>query len=456
VRNHLVLPVAALLLSACSLTPDYNRPDIATPATWSQQQDQPGAADIAYDWWTSFGSEELDGLMQTALANNTDLLAGIQRVEQARASLKIAGASLLPRIDVSGGGNRSYTDFAGGGSDQATSLNAGLGIAYELDLFGANQAGVEAAQAQYEATAFNEDALSLLVMGDVATGYFTLLNLRERLAIADDNLQIARELQEIVQTRLDLGSESMLALAQQRVAVANSEAARAALIQQITSAENALAVLLGKPPGAVTVEAQTLSGTKVPGIAPGQPSSLLERRPDIRAAEATLIAANADIGAARAAFFPSISLGGTGSLASTGFGDPVTSVIALAASIAAPIFSGGANEGGLESATARQLELAQAYRGTVLTGFQEVEDALAAVRSAQDREAAYQIAMEQSREAYDLSTLQYDAGLIDFQTLLDTQSSRLSAEDSYAQSRLALLLAAIDLYKTLGGGWQSV
>ncbi len=134
----------------------------------------------------------------------------------------------------------------------------------------------------------------------------------------------------------------------------------------------------------------------------------------------------------------------------------MTSVIALAASIAAPIFSGGANEGGLESATARQLELAQAYRGTVLTGFQEVEDALTAVRSAQDREAAYQVAMEQSREAYDLSTLQYDAGLIDFQTLLDTQSSRLSAEDSYAQSRLALLLAAIDLYKALGGGWQSV
>lgn len=453
-----VLALLPLLLSGCSLAPDYQRPKIETPSAWkgAGQTDQAGqSAEIARAWWKNFGSAELDDLMQRALADNPDLLAQIQRVEQARAALKIAGAPLLPSADGSAGATRTRTNPAEGRTSLATSLQAGANISYELDLFGANRAGAAAARAGLDSSRFTRDALALVVAGDVATGYFTLLNLRERLAIADDNLSNAREVLRIVEARVRAGSDSELDMVRQKSAVATAQAARESLTLQIESAENALAVLTGRAPGtAAAVKEIGLEGLTLPAIAPGQPSSLLERRPDLRAAEADLAAANADIGAARAAFFPSVSIGLGDSVSMAGFGAPAASVLSLAASLSAPIFQGGRLEGGLEQATARQRELVETYRKTVLTAFQEVSDALAAVRVARAREEALKTAMEQSRRAWDLSKKRYDAGAIDFQTLLDTQSERLSAEDSYAQARLARLTAAVDLYRTLGGGWE--
>jgi len=168
------------------------------------------------------------------------------------------------------------------------------------------------------------------------------------------------------------------------------------------------------------------------------------------------MAAGADIGAARAAFYPSISLGLGNSLSLAGFGDPTSTVMSLASSLSAPIFQGGRLEGGVEQATARQLQLMENYRGAVLSAYQDVEDALAAVKSAQSREISLQTAMEQSQKAYNLSKDRYDAGAIDFQTLLDTQNAQRNAEDNYTQAKLARLSAAISLFKALGGGWNSV
>lgn len=450
----LSLSLAALLLGSCSLTPAYQRPDAPLPPAWGKERVESNAQ-AATAWWEKFSSSELNNLIQEARANNTDLLAGIERIEQSRAALKIAGADLLPAVSGSAGATRSRSRPTEGKTASATNLSAGIDISYELDLFGANRAAVSASEANLQGSLYDQAALDLTLTGDVASGYFTLANLRERLAIADENLTIAREVLRIVEAKVREGAESALELSQQKSAVASSEATRAALAEKIENAENALAALLGKAPRTLAVKRTKLAGLNIPAIAPGQPSELLERRPDLLSAEADLLAANADIGAARAAFFPSLSLGLGKTIALAGFGAPSSSVLSLASSLGQPIFEGGRLEGGVEQATARQKELVQTYRGKVLTAFQEVEDALAAEKSAQAQEKSLKTAMEQSIRAWEISKNRYDAGSIDFQTLLDTQKARLSAEDSYAQARLYRLQAAVTLYRALGGGWSS-
>ncbi|MFC3050288.1 efflux transporter outer membrane subunit [Kordiimonas pumila] len=448
-----LLLIPTLLASACTMTPQYEQPTVQTPAAWHAQTPSPETAELAYDWWKSFNSNELDQLMATALSLNTDLLSGVQRVRQARASLKIAGADILPSISGSAGAGRTIA--VSGGSTSATSLQAGVGVAYELDLFGTNKASVMAAKASYAAAQFDQEALALVVMGDVAQSYFTLLNLYERLRIADENLANAREVRRIINVRVQEGAESELELAQQESAVASREAARASLVESVANAQNALAVLLGQPPQTLDVVETSLQTLAVPHIAAGQPSALLARRPDLQSAEQGLIAANANIGIAKAALFPSLSLSAGYNFSAAGFNGPSSSALSLASSLVAPIFEGGRLKGGVELAKARQLELVETYRGTVLTAFQEVEDALSAIEAASIRETVLETAMKQAQKAYRLSKSRYDEGAIDFQTLLDTQDTLLSAEDSYAQAKLAKLTAAISLYMALGGGWQT-
>ncbi len=453
-----IITLSLLLLSCgCSLTPDYKRPDVYMPSEnqWLYDTQAQGYVDEATQWWMNFKSAELDTLINQSLEQNTDLRAGIHRIEQARASLKSAGASLLPTASGSGGASRSKSNPTEGNNTYATSLNAGLNVSYELDLFGSNRAAIASAEAGYESSIYDQGALKLTIMGDVATGYFTLVNLFERLNIADDNLLNAKEVLRIIQSRVNAGAESDLALAQQKSSVANAEASRASLTELIANAQNALDVLLGRPPGNISIEQKSLADLIIPKISAGQPSELLQRRPDILSSELALIAANADIGAARAAFYPSISLGLNNSLSLAGFGEPSSTALALTSSIVTPIFSAGALDAQLESATARHLELIENYRGAVYSAFQDVEDAMVAVKTSQTRENALKVSMQQASRAYDISKRRYDAGSIDYQTLLDTQNSKLSAQDTYAQARLARLTTAVNLYRALGGGWNS-
>lgn len=453
--------VAAVLLSctsvltACTMTPDYERPQVTIPEEWRETKVQQSSSETAYEWWQSFDCEELNGFMAQALENNSDLKAGIYQIEQARAALKIAGADLLPSVDGSTGTSRRYTNPASGKTTNATGLNAGLDVSYELDLFGKNSAGLAGAEADLTASQFDQDALALVVMGDVAETYFTILNLRERLAIADSNLENAREVLRIIEARVNEGAESELELSQQKSSVATNEASRTSLALQLRNAENAMSILLGKTPQDLGIKGMSLKEVIIPEIAALQPSDLLERRPDLRSAEASLISANADIGAAKAAFYPSISLGLGDTISTTGFGDPTSTVLSLASSLSVPIFKGGSLQGGLDKATARQMELSENYRGSVLSAFQEAEDALASVKSSELREKSLETAMLQARKAYKISKDKYDAGSIDFQTLLDTQSSLFDADDSFSQARLSRLTAAIDLYSAMGGGWYS-
>lgn len=443
-----------LLLSACAMGPVYERPAVETPAAFSTGAD--ASASVAQGWWKSFDSADLDRLMAEALRDNNDIRAALQRVEQARAAVRIAGANLLPSASASAGVTQSRNNPVSGPTDNNTRLGLGGNVSYELDLFGRNRAGVTAAKAGLDASRFDKAATDLVVMGAVADSYFSLLGARERMGVADKNLANARDILRIVSARLAAGAASGLEVAQQKSAVASAEASRANIEQSLRTSENALAVLLGKPPQTIATGDKTgFTGLTVPKAAPGQPAQLLENRPDIKSAEAALVAAHANIAAARAAFFPSVTLGVNADLAIATLGDPASTALSLAAALAAPLFQGGRLEGGVEQATARQAELAENYRKAVLVSFQEVEDALAAIRAAERRETSFGAAREAAQEAYDLTRNRYDLGAIDFQTLIDVQNTLLQAEDNYSQSRNDRLSAAVDLFLAVGGGWRA-
>lgn len=454
-KQRVITPILlAALLSGCSMSPEYKRPEITTPANWSEMQataSQPTR--IAKDWWTNFKSAELNSLMEQALVNNNDIGAAMQRIEQARAGLRSTSSVLFPSVDGTASIEHEKINPGRGSNSNDTGGSVGLNISYELDIFGKNRSAIESSEFNLRGTEYARDALALIVMGDVAKTYFNVLNLQERLLIADQNLASANDLLRIVQARFDAGATTLLDVSQQKSDLATSEANRAAIANQLDIAKSALAVLVGVPPQNLEITGRDLRDLPVPQVAPGQPSYLLERRPDIRQAEATLQSANADIGAARAAFFPTITLGAGASVGATPLGDPATTMLSLGSSLLAPIFKGGQLQGNLERTQARQLELAENYRKTILVSFKEVEDSLSTVKASDQRERSLETAMNEARRAYSLSQQQYDAGAIDFQILLDARRTMLTAENNYIQTKNERLAAAVDLFKALGGGW---
>ncbi|MCB9963906.1 MAG: efflux transporter outer membrane subunit [Rhodospirillales bacterium] len=450
-KNFLILKSVLILLSACSMTPDYHRPEAQTPA-WRDAQSIKNA-EVAADWWTSFESVELNELMERALVNNNNLQASLQRIEQARADLKIAGASLLPSADVTASYMSSstqamnITDMRNKGIPDYT---ADAGLSYELDLFGANRAKVDASKSGLKGTQYAHDALALVIMGDVAQNYFNVLSLKERRRIAQNNLEATHDLLEVAEARFQTGARTQLDITRQEMQVSKAGAVVTALEQELALAQNALAVLVGEPPQSFNVEAKSYKGLHIPNVAVVQPSDLLERRPDIKSMEASLKAANADIGAARAAFYPSMNIGPSLLFAA----NPSGSAFTMAGSIFVPIFQGGRLEGKLDRVTARQKELAENYQQTVLVAFQEAENALTKVQKTLEREKALKQTAAKAHEAYDIAKNQYSLSVIEFQDVLDSQRMMLESEDQYERARYETLSACIELFKAMGGGWK--
>jgi len=447
-----VVPLAlTFALAACTMAPDYERPALDTPQGYASAQ-QPAGMDVAGDtqWWTAFGDPELTLLMQAALARNLDIEQALARVEQARGAARAAGASLLPQVDGSGSATRSDTR----GGPRRDSANLGLSASYAVDIWGRYRNEAKAAALSLDATQYDKESAALIVQSAVATTYFTILTLKDRIAIAEDSLKAARDTLDIVEARYKVGTISGLDLAQQRNTVATIDATLPPLRADLAANGNALAILVATTPGRFTVEGTTLDAVTLPAVAAGQPSALLERRPDIKSAEARLKAANADIGAARAAFFPSFDLSAslTRSFATASAAETATS---LGASLLAPIFSGGTLEGNLQSAKGAQAELAAAYKLVVLTSFSEVENALTDVEAAAAREASLDIAAEEAGKTYTLSQARYRAGASDLLSVLDAQRSWLSSRDSAAQAQLDRYSSAVNLFVALGGGWQN-
>jgi len=457
-KPYLIL-LAALLSTGCNLVPIYHAPEISTP-NWrgvepSNEVMLPPNSEITTDLWSRFGNTELEALVREALNSNHDVRASVHRIEQARASARITASSLFPTLDATASAGRSFDNPGRGSNSSVNNYRTGLQAGYELDLFGRNRANVEASELDVEATIYLHDALALVTASDTARAFIGLLALDDRLQLAQESLTNAREVMRITSARFDAGTLSALELAQQRTELANNEASIASLMQQRETLRNQLAVLAGKPPQDFSVQSRGLSGFILPEISPLQPAELLTRRPDIRASETQLRAANYDIGAARAAFFPNFQLSASAVLGATPASAPASLTSALAAAVAAPIFSGGALEGSLDLATARRSEFEESYKKIVLTSFQEVQDALAAEKSARERVVHYTLAVQEAQKSYALVRQRFDAGIIDFITLLDTQRSLFNTQDALINARQEQFFALIDLYKALGGGWET-
>lgn len=433
----------SLALSACSLAPNYQRPNMALPTGWSSVDGVGATQQNTTLYWQELGSAELNRLIDNALAQNLDLEAALHRIDQARAQAKIAGAPLYPNASASGSASRTFQD------KNTNAARAGGSISYEVDLWGKNRNQKKSADYQIDASQFDREALRLVVTSDATSFYAQILSLNDRIRIAEFNLKNAEEILRIIEARFAQGGVSGLEVSQQRVEVNSFRTTLASLVEQRSTTANALAILLGVAPQTFSTPTTSLTTLTLPPVNLTPPATLLTARPDIESAEAGLRSVNADIGVARAAFFPSLTLG-LDTAISAGFGGPAAAATQIASSLFAPIFTGGQLTGNLENVTARQKELAAQYRQTVLVAFQEVEDALAALKSANERAAVSRSTVSESQNAYDIAKARFDAGAIDYLTLLETQRSLYQAQDNQISINQNQVAAFVQLRKALG------
>jgi len=453
-----LLGCSALLATACSLGPRYHKPDLATPDHWVTAGDPQAPEWPSTDWWRGFGSTDLDAFIAEAQRANDDLRAAIARVQQADAERRIAGAPLFPALAVSAQARRARAPATSGGSyATGNDFSPLLAASYQLDFFGRNRALYAAATASAHASRYDRTTIELTVMAGVATTYFQALELRDRLGIADSNLANATRVLHGLELEQQAGVATALDVAQQQTVVATVNAAIPPLREQLRQSLDALAILTGSTPEAVDVSSGGLDSLRQPTVQPGVPSELLTRRPDVAAAEAQLIAANADIAAARAAIFPSINLTADGGYESSALATlltPSSRIWSLGAGLAQPVFQGGALLGGYALAKAQYQELLANYHKAVISALANVEDALIAVQQTTEQVSRQLEATEHARRAYRFAQAQMRAGTINVLTLLNTETTLFTAEDALAQAKYARLQSLVSLYQALGGGWR--
>jgi outer membrane protein, multidrug efflux system len=457
-----VLACLAIAPAGCSVGPAYKRPDIALPAQWHESAGtSDGRGSVAAwpdaDWWRGFGSAKLDELIAEAERNNDDLAGAIARVQEADAQARIAGAALLPSLDLGATATRERAQVTGVGPRVFNDFNPELSASYELDFWGKNRALRDAARAAAAASRYDQQTVALTVISSVATTYFQALELRDRIDVAQQNLDNGRKILKGFRLEQSAGTATGLDVAQQETTVALLNAAIPPLLQQFRQTVYALAVLIGKTPESVDVNMGTLTELSSPPVVEGLPSLLLSRRPDVAEAEQQLIAANADITVARAALFPDIQLtagGGYESAALTSLISPPNRVYSIAAGLTQPIFHGGALRGQVDFSKARYTELLTTYHKTVLTAFSNVEGALVAAQQTAEQQKRQQDAVATARRAFEFAQTQMSAGIVNILTVLNTENALFSAQDELVQVNYLRLQSLVDLFTALGGGWH--
>jgi multidrug efflux system outer membrane protein len=459
----LVVPLA-VMLTGCNLGPRYEQPGLALPAEYRATQESAKAAWPSADWWTGFGSAELNQLITDAIAYNFDIQAAIARVVQADQQVRINGAPLLPTLDANGQANwervGSHTSssraFSSKTYAESRSYSANLSVSYEFDAWGRILAQQQSAEASALASRFDQETVALTAITSVASTWFQALAYQDRLDVAQRNLHDSQQVLRAIQGRLEAGTASQLDVAQQAALVAGIQADIPAFRSDLEQQLNGLGILVGKPPEAITLRPGTLNTLSLPPVTAGLPSELLERRPDVQYAEATLIAANADIRSARANFFPQIGLTGQGgfeSVALTTLTGPGSILAIVTGSIVQTIFDNGLKGAQYEQAKARYTELTADYRKSIVQALTDVENALVAYRYATEQEALERDAVAIAQHAADIARAQLDAGTIDIVTALQVQTTLFSDLDLLVQVRLARFQALLALYKAVGGGW---
>ncbi|WP_228893561.1 efflux transporter outer membrane subunit [Pseudoduganella aquatica] len=465
-----VAAAAALLLSGCSLSPTYQRPDAPVAAAYpAAPAAAGGAASIATagkpaadtGWREFFRDERLQQLIASALEYNRDLRTAALRIEEARAAYNIQSADRLPMLNGTLGGSRVKTPrsvSATGADITSTRFDAGVGISsFELDFFGRVKSLNDAALAAYLATDEARQAAQISVVAEVAKAYFTERAYAEQYKLAQQTYDARARTYQLTQQRLEVGASSRLDLRSNETLMETARVAALTLARQRAQAENALTLLVGQAPasaasGAMASDAAIDAMSAVPE---GLPSELLARRPDIRAAEQRLKSANANIGAARAAFFPRISLTaaiGSSSPDFSGLFDSGTGSWSFVPQLVLPIFDAGRNRANLNLSEVRKNIAVADYEKTIQTAFREVADALAARTYLGSQVAAQRAVQDAQADRLKLLQLRFDNGVASSLDVLDAQRELFSAEQSLVQARLLRTTSAIELYRALGGG----
>jgi len=458
--------LAALCVAAssvgCVLTQDVPDPALDIPNAYKAARQNDSDAPPTLDWWRGFRSRELTDLMEEAQTVNLDIAAAVARFKQADAQARVAGAALLPSL--SGSGQETYSRTSGSSSSGLTNggrevvnYSASLSASYQLDFWGQNRDALQAAEETAIGNRFDRDVVALTTLTSVATAYFQVLASQDRIRTAEQNIASATRVLEAIKQRFKSGTGTDLDVAQQEAVLGNQKAAVPPLRQTLDQNINALALLVSRPRESVRVTGGSMNQIALPRVTPGLPSELLTQRPDIRRQEAQLASATANVGSARAQFFPAIQLTGQGgyqSSALVSLFQPHAAFFSLVGGLTQPIFDGGKILGNFEYTQAKQNEMLQTYRKAVISAFTDVDNALYSIKQTTVKLQLQREVVSASRRAFQLSEQQLRAGTADIVTVLNTQVTLFQAEDVLWQAQLAQLLAFVSLYQALGGGWE--
>jgi len=466
---YLAIATAALLLAGCTVGPNYRRPQVAVPTNFRAPEPLPEsqAASLAdLKWFDVFRDPQLRELIKAALASNYDLRDAVARVDEARANLGITRANQIPQLSASGAMN--YTRISRNGELPLPSSipfnqdinygQAGLNLlSFQLDLWGQLRRATEAARADLLNADWNRKAVITTVVSQVAADYFQLLELDSELEISQRTLETRRESLRLTQERQVRGVATQLDVRQAEQLVDSAAESVPQLKQQMEQTEDQISLLLGKNPGAIERASHLSEESFAPEVPAGLPSALLERRPDIRAAEQSLVAANANIGVAKAAYFPQINLtgliGGQSSKLASLFSGP-NRIWSFVPQVTQPIFSAGRLKNNVRLAEAQRQDAQIAYEKSIQTAFQQVSDALIAHQRTRESRVEQQELVTALEDRKRLAYRRYEGGVDTQLNALDADRDLLSAELTLAQLRYSELVSVVQLYQALGGGWQ--
>jgi len=454
--------VTAAVLAGCAIGPDYKRPTVAEPQTFRGQAMAEAASLADAPWWEVFGDPILKTLIQEALRQNYDVRIAAARVQEARARLGVARSDLYPSLDYGVDGGRAKVGPGVQGSpgpapNARNFYSASMSLSWEIDIWGRVRRLTESARADLFATEEARRGVWLTLVSDLAQAYFELLEFDQQLQIARNSTDAYQRTYDLFLDRFNLGVASKLETSRAQGALGEAQASIPQLESSIVAKENQISILLGKPPSPIARGRSMYEQPIVPVVPAGLPSSLLERRPDLRQAEQRMVSANAQIGAAKAEFFPKFSitaLFGTAGPEMAALTGGSTTIWAMAGLLSGPLFNAGRTLGTYRASQAQWEQTRLQYEQAVLVALREVSDALTALGKLNDAEAGQNTAVTALEEAVGHATDRYRQGLANYFEVLEAQQQLYPAQTTLAQIRRNRLLAYVQLYKALGGGWN--
>ena len=458
----LLLFILSNLISCALVGPDYKRPEVNLPKTYHQEVNKENSATDLNHWWKLYQDPYLDDLMDKALNKNVDINAAIARLEEADAYLKQVGAALIPSIDLTSQGNRTKATENGIVPSSFVkpfrkNFNIQLGTSFELDFWGRLRRAKESARAEYIASQYSKDTVVLSLQSTLASNYLLLRSIDSQILALKDNVGYRKENLELTKKRLESGLISVLDLHQAEAAFNNLSAQLSDLMRQREIVANQLILLSGDMN--LNIPENKLDVLVTPPIPPANmPSSLLEARPDIKEAEQIMIAANANIGVAKAALFPNIVLTanfGRESAELKNIDKTGSNIWGVGLGLTLPIFDSGRAQAKVSQATAKQKEALSYYESSIQNAFKEVNNAIVSLKEYTEQENDLKLTQDAAKKAMDIASNRYKAGYSSYLEYLDAQRVYNDASIAYIQKRQLRLMASVELFKSLGGGWST-